>query len=94
MTSKELVDFCMPHIPCDTCPYTKECTAYYVQFKCFPFEYVRPREAYSYTEIKIPKFIIQPILFIRKEATSNVLHLISYDNECHIRLSARLISRR
>lgn len=58
MTSKQLVDFCMPRIPCDTCPYTKECRAYYKQFKCFPFDFVYPDEAYSDTEIKTSKNII------------------------------------
>lgn len=55
MTTKELVDFCMPRIPCDICPYIKECRAYYDKFKCFPFDFVYPYEAYSDAEIELRK---------------------------------------
>jgi hypothetical protein len=58
MKSKELVEICRSCIDCYECLHEKECWAYRIQFKCYPFHvkewHKYPADAYSETEIKIP----------------------------------------
>ena len=58
MTSKELVKVCEKADICIYCPYEKVCIAYFLQFKCFPFDVKRGYkvhpEANSDTEIQFP----------------------------------------
>lgn len=62
MTSRELVEKCEKVGTCPECRYGKECEAYQMQFKCYPFEvkmnYKVPPEANSDIQIQFLDFII------------------------------------